>query len=59
MEKWRYEIRDVWTHALLKTGAGFLTESDAETQGMMEIKADNIKGCYVRTVQEENKKEGA
>ena len=52
MNLWSYELRDVATHELLKKDSGFETESDAELQGNMEAKAENIKNYFVRTVQE-------
>ena len=51
MIDWTYEIRDNETHQLLLDSKGFDTESDAELQAHMEIKARNIKNCYVRTFQ--------
>ena len=51
MRTWSYEIRDNTTDEILKTDFGFETESDAELQAMMEAKADNIKGYYIRTFQ--------
>lgn len=52
MNWWSYEIRDMETHALLKKDTGFETEEDAELQGQMDAKVDNIKNYYVRTLQE-------
>ena len=51
MRTWSYEIRDMETGNVLKTDFGFETESDAELQAVMEAKADNIKGYYIRTFQ--------
>lgn len=51
MKTWGYEVRDWKTHTLLKKESGFLSEWDAELQGNMEVSADNIKGCYVRTIE--------
>lgn len=49
--KWTYEILDQETDEVLKTESGFDTESDAEMQAELEIKADRIRGCYIRTLQ--------
>ena len=51
MTCWAYEIHDNETDSLLMFDAGFDTESDAEIQGTMDAKAENIKNYYIRTFQ--------
>jgi len=51
MNLWTYEVRDKDTDVLLLTEGGFETESDAETQAIMEAKLRNIKNFCIRTLQ--------
>ena len=53
-ENWKYEIRDKDTDALLKEQSGFDSETDAETQGVMDAAVIGIKNHYVRTLRMRN-----
>lgn len=51
---WSYEIKDVLSGKLLLSASGFDSEADAKLQAEMEIKAENIKGCNVYILKEDN-----
>ena len=49
-ESWMYEVRDNGSDRLLFSHGKFETEADARLQAQMEINADNVKGCYIKTL---------
>ena len=51
MKYWKYEVRDVNTDTVLLEESGFDTESEAEIQGRMDAKVENLKDFFVRTIQ--------